>query len=383
MSQKKQGAEEAHAYTPGLKIKAVELIRKRRVLPIEGEVLLNVGDRVDYDTVVARTEIPGDPRIVNVSETLGIDISELRRYLIKKEGDNVEKGELIAQDIAFFGLIKRFVHAPVTGLIESLSEITGQMTIREDPIPIEVDAYIQGTVTEIDPRKGAVIEVKAAILQGIFGLGGETHGEISIAVASPKDVLTEEKILPEHRGKVVVGGSLITDSAFKKAVDAGVAGLVVGGIEIDDLIQILGEDIGVAITGEEEIGVTLIITEGFGELAMSSRAFSLLSKLEGRMASINGTTQIRAGVMRPEVIIPHVDEAVEETAGEDLSAGMKQGTLIRIIRDPYFGSIATVVDLPVNLRKVESGSSVRVVEVRLEDGSVVSIPRANVEVIEE
>ncbi len=383
MSGKKRGTDEAHAYTPGLKIKTVELIRKSRTLPIVGDVLLTVGDRVSYDTVVARSEIPGDPRIVNVSETLGIDISDLNRYLLKKEGDKVEKGELVAQDIAFFGLIKRFVHAPVTGLIESISDITGQMRIREDPVPIEVDAYIQGTVTEIDPGKGAVIEVKAAILQGIFGLGGETHGEISMAVTSPKDMLTEEKITPDHRGKVVVGGSLITGGAFKKAVEVGVAGLVVGGIEIGDLIEILGEDIGVAITGEEEIGVTLIITEGFGELAMSSRAFSLLSDLEGRMASIDGTTQIRAGVMRPEIIIPHVDEVVEESAGEDISAGMKPGTLIRIIRDPYFGSIATVVDLPVNLRKVESGSSVRVVEVRLEDERVVSIPRANVEVIEE
>jgi hypothetical protein len=117
-------------------------------------------------------------------------------------------------------------------------------------------------------------------------------------------------------------------------------------------------------------------------LAMSNRAFNLLRSLEGRMASINGTTQIRAGVMRPEIIIPNVSEA-SEFSSEDITTGMKPGTLIRIIREPNFGKIATVVSLPVNLQKVDSGSSVRVVVVKLEDGSEVSIPRANVEVIEE
>lgn len=378
----KNGANEAHAYTPGLKIKGSELIQKSRMLPIEGEVLLKQGDVVEYDTVVAQSFIPGDPRMINISESLGIDISDLERCLVKKIGDSVEKGDIIAKDIALFGLIKRFVYAPVSGVIESISLITGQTTLRETPIPIEVRAYIPGVVTEIVPKKGAVIEVSAAILQGIFGIGGEIHGKLAIAVTSPNEVLTDDMILPEHSGNVVVGGALITGAAFKKAVELGVTGLICGGIEIDDLIEILGEDIGVAITGEEELGLTLIITEGFGELAMSNRAFNLLRRLEGKQASINGTTQIRAGVLRPELIIPH-SESTEQSDGQDVSSGMKLGTLLRIIREPYFGKIATVTSLPVKLQKVESGSSVRVVEVELDDGNLVLIPRANVEVIEE
>ena len=54
------GEKGAHAYTPGLKIKRVEVVNKERSLPIDGEVLVSVGDKVDFDTVVARTEIPGD-----------------------------------------------------------------------------------------------------------------------------------------------------------------------------------------------------------------------------------------------------------------------------------------------------------------------------------
>ena len=110
-------SEEAHAYTPGLKIKRVELIRKTRLLPIDGEVLVEIGDEVEYDSIVARAEIPGEPTMVNVAEHLGVDPIDVPRFMVKKVGDWVEEGEVIAKDIALFGLIKRFVKSPITGYI--------------------------------------------------------------------------------------------------------------------------------------------------------------------------------------------------------------------------------------------------------------------------
>jgi Fe2+ transport system protein FeoA len=147
------------------------------------------------------------------------------------------------------------------------------------------------------------------------------------------------------------------------------------------LTTFTGEEIGVAITGQEEVGITLIITEGFGKMTMSQRTFELLKEFEGYLASVNGATQIRAGVLRPEIIIPH--EGLEEGASEALSQGMVPGTPIRIIRQPYFGAIGKVHSLPVELQQLESESKVRVVNIELEDGEVVMVPRANVEIIEE
>ena len=68
--------------------------------------------------------------------------------------------------------------------------------------------------------------------------------------------------------------------------------------------MLLGYDLGVAITGHEDIRPTLIITEGFGQIAMAGRTYELLAANAGRRASANGATQIRAGVLRPEIIIP-------------------------------------------------------------------------------
>jgi hypothetical protein len=228
-----------------------------------------------------------------------------------------------------------------------------------------------------------VVETKAAFIQGIFGFGGENHGELAVVVDSPNKILTEDLIGPEHKGKIIVGGSAVTSGAYNKAAELGVSGIVVGSLDVEDLIEILGEDIGVAITGEEDTNVTVIATEGFGLLPMSQRTFNLLKSLEGKMSAMNGTTQIRAGVLRPEIIIPYDADEVQVFTDVSSTEGMKKGSLIRVIRSPYFGKIAKVEALPVELQKIESGSRVRVIELELENGSIVTVPRANVEIIEE
>ncbi|MCW4050271.1 MAG: hypothetical protein NWE89_11120 [Candidatus Bathyarchaeota archaeon] len=373
--------EEAHAYTPGLKVKRTMTVDKTRRLPIMGEVFLKVGDKIEYNEIVARTEISGDPHIIKMGMILGLEPEDVPRYMTKQLGETVEKGELIGYYSALFGLIKKRVESPVDGTIESISDITGQVIIRGVPIPVEVDAYIPGTVVEVMPREGAVIETSAAFIQGIFGIGGEVHGPLHVIAKNNTEILDADMITADHKGSVLIGGSQVTLDALRKAADIGVSAIVSGGVRHDDLTTFTGEEIGVAITGTEEVGLTIIITEGFGKMSMSQRTFDLLKEFEGKQAAVNGATQIRAGVLRPEIIIPH--EIQEDEESEALSSGMIAGTPIRIIRQPYFGAIGKVHSLPVELQRLESESMVRVVNIELDGGEVVMVPRANVEIIEE
>jgi hypothetical protein len=379
-SEKKE-TEEAHAYTPGLKVKKSTTVQKLRRLPLLGEVFPKEGDTVNYSDIIARTEISGDPEIIKISMIMGLEPEDTPRYMTKNVGDIIVKGDRLAFYKALFGLIKKEVKSPVSGTFESFSEITGQGIIRGAPIPVQVDAYIPGTVVDIMPNEGAVIETNAAFIQGIFGIGGEVHGEIQVVVSTNDQVLEADLIKPEHMGKIIIGGNRVTMDALKKAVEVGVSAIVSGGIRHEDLTTFIGEEIGVAITGQEEVGITLIITEGFGNMNMSHRTFELLKEFEGYSASVNGATQIRAGVLRPEIIIPN--EMKDEDGGEELTQGMVPGTPIRIIRQPYFGAIGKVHSLPVELQRLESESMVRVVKIELDNGEVVTVPRANVEIIEE
>jgi hypothetical protein len=373
-----------HAYTPGLKVTEKIQVTKKRILPLKGDVLVKVGDKVKPDTVVARTLLPGNVEPFNVANVLGIPPEDIMFHMLKKEGERVKEGEVIAKSKSFFGLFSSECKSKAEGMVESISSVTGQVLIRGNPIPVEIKAYLDGEVVEVFEREGVAVSTWGSFIQGIFGIGGETHGEIKVVVKDNQEVLTDKLIDRDCKGKVIVGGSLVTADAIKKAVSVEAKGVVVGGFDDKDLRDFLGYDLGVAITGSEELGISLVVTEGFGQINMAEKTFSLLKSKEGKMACINGATQIRAGVIRPEVVIPYVGDMRTMEAKVDLeNVGLTEGYPVRVIREPYFGHLGKVSALPPALQKLESESSARVLEVEFQDGTKAIIPRANVEMLEE
>ena len=355
------------AYTPGLRISADTVLRQLRRLPLKGEVLVRTGDLVSPNDVVARAEMPGNLHTLRAAQTLHVEPQELPGYLVRQPGDAVHAGEVIARTSGLWGLFRSELRSPIAGVIE------------------EVVAHVSGRVAEVLEGEGAVIEARGALVQGIFGIGGERRGKLRLATDRPDQPLGPGS-LAACEDCVLVAGSGADAEAIKRAADAGAAGLVVGAISDEALRAYVGYDIGVAITGQEDVTMTLITTEGFGELPMAARTWELLRSLEGQLASINGATQIRAGVIRPEVIVTR--EAPRLGAGLPSPAEAAEHTLavgarVRIIRDPHFGALGRVTALPPELTQIETESRVRIAMVRLDSGDDVRVPRANLELIGE
>ena len=280
------------------------VVRKARRIPTKGEVLVKVGDLVEPEAVLARGTVK-NPEVheIRVYSKLGVDPDQVKRYMLKEEGDEVKRDEVIAIYRAFFGRFTRTCRSPIDGQLETLLK-SGAALIRGMPIPVEARAHIPGRVVELIPGEGAVVETRAALVNGVFGVGGEAIGELIIAVGEPDEALTAEAITNAHKGKVVVGGSLVTLDALRKAANVGLSGVLIGGVDQKDLTDFLGHEIGVGVTGREEAGPTVIVTEGFGVYPMDGVTFNLLKSHEGKRASIDGTTQIRQRMLRPEIIIP-------------------------------------------------------------------------------
>lgn len=372
----------AHAYTPGLKVMPCTMLRKKRLLPIPGKVLAALDQQVDALDIVAQTELPGKVFSVNVANRLAVGPDEIKNFMLKAEGDAVKKGDIIAENKPLLKWFKTSVEAPVDGTVEAVSLITGQVLLREPPKVLPIKAYVKGKVVEVTPNFGVTVEAEGTFIQGIFGIGGETNGEICVVVASPDEDLQPEAIKETHKGKILIGGKHASLATIKRAIEAGVNAIVVGGIHDRDLRQLLGYDIGVAVTGSEQLGVTVIITEGFGMIPMAEYTFKLLSSRNGEKASVSGATQIRAGVMRPEIIVPGFPKNVTECKKDQGRGWIEPGDPIRIIREPHFGVIGTVKSLPPELTVIGSESHARVLEVTLDGGEVIVVPRANIEVLE-
>lgn len=375
----------SHTYTPGLRVAAATVVRRERRLPIAGSVLVQQGARVKAEDVVARAELPGAVATVNVMNQLGIAANEIPNFMLKKEGERVAVNEVIAETRPFIKLFRSAAHAPIGGTIETVSEVTGQVIVRGPPQPVDLRAYIDGAVVEVRANEGIVVETRGAFIQGILGVGGEVCGELAVVGDGPGAVVEPSQLDERLKGRIVVAGAYISSALFKRAAELGVEALIAGGLDDSDLRELLGRDLGVAITGHEDIKPILIVTEGFGHIPMARATYELLRTCAGRRASASGATQIRAGVLRPEIIVPEPaggGASVGAPASPAESQGLMVGSRVRIIREPYFGVLGTVSALPAGLEIVQSETRVRVARIRCDDGREAVVPRSNLEAIE-
>lgn len=367
----------------GLRRSKERRVRKIRRLPVRGEILVKKGERVLPTTTIARTIVAGRSESINLMRKDGTSLYE---NLTKEIGERVKRGDIIASRKikGFFGRTEEDkCVSSINGVIDFVIHnppIISMVVIRER-IRLEVKAFTPGYVTEI-VENGAIVETLATHIQGIFGVGGETYGELNVINDYE---LTSEDIDDDCSGKILVGRGVVTIEALRKARKIGVKGIIVGGIDRIDLDKLLGYELGVAITGYENLGFTLIITEGFGKVRMLYETLSLLKRSNGRFACISGATQVRSGVVRPEIIIPKTEFSLDQLKKTSqkrkfIIKKLKLGTTIRVIQEPYF-ELGKVVSLPIELYKLKTETWARVLDVELHDGRTIKIPRTNVEIL--
>ena len=285
-------------------MKPVSIIKERRI-PTSGNVFVEIGQHVKPDTLIAKGTVPSQEIYeLRLHQSLNVNPEDVRNHIIKHVGDTVTKDEVVAIARSFFGRQTRVARSPIDGVIEVFSGSAGRMIIRGHPVPVEVYAHIPGKVTEIFPDEGAVIEVEGYRLRGIFGVGGETHGSLTLAVESGDTPLTSSDIKPDHQNKIILGGSVVTLDALREAVKQGVKGIIVGGVDQKDLTYFLGYEIGLGVTGLENVDITLILIEGFGVNPISRELYNFFEGCSDDLVCIDGTTQIRSRTQRPEIIIP-------------------------------------------------------------------------------
>ena len=115
---------------------------------------------------------------------------------------------------------------------------------------------------------------------------------------------------------------------------------------------------------------------------MSQKTYDILKENNGNRASINGATQIRAGVIRPELVISMSQEEggkIKDFNENDLI--IREGSKVRVIREPNFGDIGIIKSLPKDSVTIESETKARVAEVEFLDNKRKLVPRANLEII--
>lgn len=363
-------------FRSGLVIRSSVQLEKLRRIPSTGQILVKEGDAVSADRVIGYLNPQGYLLTVNLASELGISPFDVPDSMLCAIGVAVRKGEVIASHRGFFGT--QDYASPENGIIESISPYTGRVTIRSHPLPIR--ANYPGQIERIVPGEGVVISTQGALVQGVFGVGGYLRGQMLVVTQSESMPFTPELIKPEHEGCIIAGGCQLGLATLERALRLGVRGIVTGSMHKSVLDKWMGFSLGTAVTGLET-SLTLLLTEGFGAFSMLPTTFAILSHLHGMSASIDGSTRIRAGVIRPELFVPHqgpVAHRQSQAQGQCLRAGQ----LVRLIRTPRFGQVAQVVTAEPFLQTLPTEAQVLSVTVKLlTTQQEVAVPVANLEII--
>lgn len=341
-------------------------IRRERLLPVPGEVLVGYGEKVGPADVVARCQIRGHMRTVDVSRALRVGRNRATKYVRKLAGETVQTGEVLAGYKGVLGMLRGNVRSPVDGQIVEVRD--GLVVIEAAATTLELSAHLKGQVTNVMPKRGVVISAVGTLIQGLWGSGGEAEGVLKLLVDDPQSPLCASAIDVSCHGTIIVGGHILDEKALEQAVEAQVRGAIAGSVSAR-LCPFL-----------ESLPFPVLITEGFGSMSMSEPVYSLLHASMGREAMISAYNPGRWAGRRPEVVIPLrvEDEVPDQDTGP---RPLEVGDPVRVLREPHLGALGTVVGLPRLPQTVESGARLNVAEVQLPDEDVTTVPLANLELI--
>jgi len=340
---------------PHTQISTTGLIRIERILPAPGQLLVQTGERVEASQKIARIPMRADIQVLNVARSLGLENRDLSQVMVKKRGDRVEAGEILAARQRVAPFLHRPYRSPYAGRLVAIAhgwvvletETDSERESAEQGETVDLLAFVSGQVVDVKDRRSVTIETVGTHIIGACGLGGESNGVLQMVVENPGDTLTADDIGMGTNNAILVGGSSVSRDALELARGMKVKGIIVGGISstLHELTPTLP--------------FPIIAIEGYGRLPMSSFAFDILKQLEGHEASINGQMGNAWDSLRPEVLIPlpehrQVDE--RKTLSEDIAVEAPLiGHRVRVLRHPLFGQVGEIAAIPAAPQPLPSG----------------------------
>jgi hypothetical protein len=354
------------AFYPSLtRVIALTTIRRERILPVQGEVLAKIDTRVEPMTIVARAKVPGRYRILDVAQTLRVFPDEAEKYVERQPGQAVKAGETVAQRHVALGLFPRVVRAPQAGVVAAVGG--GRVLLETVGQPVELRAYLRGTVANVIPNVGVLIETVGSLIQAVWGSGGESFGVLKALVDEPNQPLRAASIDVGCHGAVLVGGSTLDRDALQQALDLQVRGIIVGSLDPG------------SVELAQSMPFPVIVTEGFGQAPMAQPIFQLLRTSDGREASLSGRTQSRWEKIRPEVVIPLPVNSAPSPPPRAMS--IQVGVRVRVTRGPMTGAVGTVRHVPTQPPALDTGARVGGAVVAFEGAREQFVPFFNLELL--
>lgn len=333
-------------------------LRRERRLPVEGTILVSLGDRVRATDIVARSGLYTQHLMLDAARALGVPANRIAKLIQRSVGENVEQGAIIAGGRAFGS---RQLRAPAAGQIAAISE--GQILLRVNDESAQVQARVPGQVIDINPGRSVTIECICAWIQCVWGNGRSGDGNLQFV--SNED-LTADQIDMSLRGAILIAGHCAQRQALELAGQVPIRGLILGSLATR-LTPIA-----------ERMQYPIVVIEGFGRLPINVDARKMFEIHNGAAAALNAQPSDPYSGARPEVIIPISDAGRPPQPVEMQS--FRIGQNVRVLAGPQKGQLGEISGLIENAI-YESGLRGPAADVSLTSRMRTRVPLANLELL--
>ena len=372
-----------------VRIKKDVIVRLHRSLKGLGVLNVSKGQEVSPSDIIGTAQVSPGFRTINISQALKVSPADVGKYMKRSLGQRIYKGELLAYRDSFFRG-KKIVTAPSDGILDFFNPKTGDMRLKFLPKKEDLLAGVYGIVEAVDKQKGQIIlRTQASIVHGMLGSGRMRDGILHI-IAKRDQLVNSSFILPKYEDHILIGGSLIFKDAISAAISAGISGILTGGINSKDYRGMAGGRLIFPKKLENDIGLSIIISEGFGSTPIGEDIYDVLTKYEGKFASIDGNKALLylpsfesdslARVKSTRLPPLTGNELITNEDQDQELAEIKPGLPVRIIGNSFPGEQGVIlsVDKTETLMPSEIKTFMALVETRRHK---IKVPIANCEIL--
>lgn len=343
-------------------------IRRERMLPETAVGVTDVvrGKQVNLRDVIAHGSVPSRFVFLDAVEILRLrSPEELNDLVIPEIGEEVAKDQVLAGRRPDRG---RRVFSPVRGIFVYAGE--GRLIVQETPEVLELEAGLIGRVVEVFPNRGAVVEAYGALVQGVWGNGRRVIGALRREPEDGLESVFDDSIGQRYSGTIVLTRRSLKDISLSVIEDQNFGGVIAPSMD------------PVLIERASQMSAAILLTEGFGDMPMNSRLYTMLEEFYERQATVDAVLPDRwEDVRRPEVFINLPARSGDQPPPPRVGRPLRTGDQVRLTREPHPGSIGQITDLPKTPLLLDNGLHVPCAQITLITGESVRVPLANLEVL--
>lgn len=361
------------------------VVRIYRTLQGKGKISVAVGQEVTPEEIIGSSEFSSGFRKLNLAELLGVSPNETGKYLKRKLGSRIYKGELLAYKSARFFKKPKVITCPTDGILDFINEKSGEVRITILPKKIDLPAGVYGIVEACNNTLGqVVIRTQVSKVYGVCGSGRMRDGILQILIKRD-DLIGKTAISPKLEGHILVNGSLISKESIMAAISCGVSGIITGGINASDYKSIAGGSLVFPKKLENDIGVSIVVCEGFGSQALGEDIYGILSKYEDRFVTIDGdhsyinlpSFESSCMIKLRKTKLPPIESlSLGETQLIELSLGQR----VRVVGPTFTAEQGKIIAIDKSLTRLPSGIQTLLATIETRRRKI-RLPTTNVEVI--